>query len=372
MSLRIAHLFPDSPFLRFTADMFESAAPGANTFLVYAATADVSRHGLPPTATVETIVADDAGLARATAATADADIAIYHSVGSFAARALIAAPRSTLKVWSGWGGDYYGSDWSGMSGLLEPLSARYERNRLTLPGKVQETYRRRHFRVVHRAARAADVFSAPVPQDFPVFTRRFAEFHGRYAQLNYASVEDTYALGAEAAEGDDILLGNSATVPNNHLDVLEILARGDVAGRRIIAPLSYGDPRYADAVAARGRELFGDSFVAVRDFMPLAEYQALIAGCSTIVMGHRRQQALGNVASALWTGARVVLHDRSPLFSFFRGSGAHVIPLSAVTGDGLPRDRATPSELADNRRVLSAFWGRERVLENIRDLIASV
>ncbi|MBN9154207.1 MAG: TDP-N-acetylfucosamine:lipid II N-acetylfucosaminyltransferase [Microbacterium sp.] len=373
MTVRIVHLFPDSPFLRFTAEMFESAAPGANTFLVYAATGDVARHGLPATAAIETLIADDAGLRRANDAISAADIAIFHSVGSFAARALNSAPAGTLKVWSGWGGDYYGSDWSGMAGLLDPLTARYDRRRLTLPGKVQQTYRRLRtpVREVHRAAGAADVFSAPVPEDYAVFRRRFPEFHGRYAQLNYASVEDTYAVGAEAATGDDILLGNSASLPNNHLDVLEILSRADIAGRRIVAPLSYGDPRYADAVTARGRELFGEAFLPLRDFLPLPEYQALIAGCSAVVMGHHRQQAVGNVASALWTGARVILQDRSPLFAFLRDRGADVAPLSGVARAGVPRARASAHERERNREVLTAFWSRERVLANIRGLIAS-
>ncbi|HWM17039.1 MAG TPA: TDP-N-acetylfucosamine:lipid II N-acetylfucosaminyltransferase [Microbacterium sp.] len=373
MTPRIAHLFPDSPFLRFTAETFETAAPGANTFLVYASTGDLARHGLPPELPVATLAAGAEGLDRAHEVIGDSQIAVFHSVGAFAAQVLSRAPRDTLKVWSGWGGDYYGSDWSAMAGLLDPLTSSYERQRLTIPGKIHHTYRRRRpARLLRAAARTADVFSAPIPDDFDVFRRRFPAFRGRYAQLNYASVEDTYAVGAEIISGEDILVGNSATMPNNHLDIFELLAHADVANRRIITPLSYGDDAYAEVVTERGRTLFGDAFVPLREFLPLAEYQALIAGCSTVVMGHRRQQGVGNVASALWSGAHVILHDRSPLFAFLRSRGAHVTPLSAVAEAGIPRERISPEGLAENRRVLREFWSRDRVLANIRELIDSV
>ena len=149
------------------------------------------------------------------------------------------------------------------------------------------------------------------------------------------------------------------------------MARAGTAGRRIVTPLSYGDAGYAEMVTTRGRALFGDAFVPLRQFLPLDEYQALIADCSTVVMGHRRQQAVGNVAAALWTGAQVVLHDRSPLFTFLRDRGAHVAPLSSIAATGVPYERASTQQLADNRRVLNEFWSRERVLANIRELVSS-
>lgn len=371
MTIRIAHLFPDSPFLPFTAEVFEAVAPGANTFVVYAPTGDISRHALPESAKVETVQRGATGLEQASRLLNDSDIAVFHSVGAFAARALIATPRDTLKVWSGWGGDYYGSAFAPTAGLLGPLTARYARTRLTLPGKVVRMYRNlRSSLPLGAAARAADVFSAPIPDDLTVFTDRFGGFRGRYSQLNYASVEDTFAA-TRPVTGDDILVGNSATLTNNHFEVLEMISRLDVSGRRVITPLSYGDPAYAEAVAARGIELLGSDFVPLREFVPLEEYQEIVAGCSIVMMGHRRQQGIGNVASALWSGAHVFLDERNTLTSFLSDRGAAVGKLEEVAAHGLPSGRATGERLEGNRRVLQDFWGRSSVLANIESLIAS-
>lgn len=371
MTPRIVHLFPDSPFLPFTAEVFEAAAPGANTFVVYALKGDISRHALPENARVETVRADAAGLDRASRLLRDSDIALFHSVGAFAARALLATPSRTLKVWSGWGGDYYGSSLSTTAGLLGPLTSRYSRARLSLPGKMVRTYRTlRSSLPLGAAARAADVFSAPIPEDLPVFRSRFGGFRGRYAQLNYASVEDTFAT-TRPVTGADILIGNSATLTNNHFEVLDLLARIGVADRRVVAPLSYGDRAYADAVAERGAESLRGDFVPIREFMPLEEYRGMVADCSVVVMGHRRQQGIGNVAGALWSGAHVFLDERNTLTSFLRSRGAAVGTLRELATEGLPRGRVTPGQLADNRRVLEEFWGRRAVISNIESLLGS-
>lgn len=241
---------------------------------------------------------------------------------------------------------------------------------MTLPGRMLRM--RRNLigaRPLGPAARASDVFSAPIPDDLAVFRRRFRGFRGQYVQLKYSSVEDSYAAAADVT-GDDILLGNSANVTGNLLEALELLAVAGTGGRRIVTPLSYGDPVYADAVSRRGAELFGSDFVALREFMPFADYQRLVAACSTVVMGHYRQQGVGNVAMALWSGARVFLDPRSPLTTFLRRQGATIGTLDEIKRGGLPVGPSGIEERDANRAVLQQFWGRDTVIANTRTLIA--
>lgn len=370
MSRPIVHVFPDSVFLPLIAELFETVAPGENEFLMYAGKGDAARHCVPASGELVDVGRGDEATARISAEVANGSIAIFHSVGPFTAPLLASAPSSTLCVWSGWGGDYYGSDRSMNDGLLEPLTQQYEARQIVLDGNRDRA--RRDPEVVKQlaeAARAAAVFSAPIPNDLRVFKRHFRGFHGKYRQLNYATVEDSFAPSATEIVGDDILLGNSATLPNNHLDVLELLAHANTDGRRIVTPLSYGDPRYADAVTTRGRELFGSDFVEIRDFLPLPEYKSLVAGCSVQIMGHRRQQGLGNIGIGLWSGARVVLSEASPATAFFRKRGASITTLREVSRRGLPSGRMSARELEASRRMLTRFWGRETVLKNIAELL---
>jgi hypothetical protein len=369
MSPRILHVFPRSPFLGFTAGVFEEVFPGANTFLVLGEPAEGAAYEVPAQARREWVVPDADGARYLAQEIAVSDIAIFHSVGAYAASLIAATPPSVFTVWSGWGGDYYGNRTFPAAGLLGQRTRRYLAGRTALRHRL--LYAKRRFvtnRPIGQAAGAVDAFSAPIPNDFAVFRRRFRGFHGRYAQLNYASVEDSFVLAGAEFAGDDILLGNSADPANNHLDILPLLSAKHSAGRRIIAPLSYGDQVYADAVVTEGRRLFGSDFVPLREFVPLAEYLDLVASCGVVVMGHRRQQAIGNVATALWGGAQVFMDARSPLYTFFRERGAGVSPLS---GSGtFPTGRVSPAQRAANVRVLTEFWGRSTVLDNARALVA--
>ena len=56
--------------------------------------------------------------------------------------------------------------------------------------------------------------------------------------------------------GNNILLGNSSTETNNHLDVLFLLQNEGIIDRKLILPLSYGSDLYRQYVVAEGRKLF--------------------------------------------------------------------------------------------------------------------
>jgi hypothetical protein len=368
----VAHLIPDTTFLPFVVGAFTEAVPGDNVFLVYGATRGLERHGLDPGVKVEAIDSDALGLARVNDVFASSNVAITHSMSTFAAEAITTVPSTTLTVWSGWGGDYYGNAFNETAGLLGPQTSRLMRRNRDWRALAERAYATPWLNRLYGAAAAATrVFSAPVPTDLEVFRRRFPRFRGGYHQLNYASVEETYALSPDKLTGDNILVGNSASPENNHLEALTLISRVGIGNRRVIVPLSYGDSVYGDRIERAGRELFGEQFTPLRGFMPLADYSSLVSSCSVVVMGHRRQQALGNVARATWQGAHVFLDRRNSIVPFFRSAGIPVSTLEDFKRLGLPALPREERELAETRQRARAIWGRDVVLENIRSLIAS-
>lgn len=365
----VSHLIPFSTFLPFVVSTFEEAIPSGNRFMVYGS-GDLARYALPPQVRVEMLDTDSAGLEGAKVALAESRIAVIHSMSTFSAMALAATPSSTLRVWSGWGGEYYGSRLNPTARLLGRATARLERGRTGLRDKALNAYSSRYVDQLYRAAAAAtDVFSAPVPTDFPVFRRRFPGFRGRYGQLNYASVENTYGTLPDRVSGQDILVGNSATPENNHLEVFQRLAALNLGSRRVIVPLSYGNVAYAADVVRSGTTLFGSQFVPLRDFLPLEEYNSFTSSCGIVVMGHRRQQALGNVARAVWQGANVYMDRRSPLYSYLQAVGIEVFSLEDLRDGDFSRRSVGTDQLDAVRGVARTLWGREAVLRNIRNIL---
>lgn len=369
MTPEVLHVVSTPSFMDFVSHAFEEAAPRRNTFVSVAVPLEKLR--LPASARAEIVQRDQPGRDRLNGLIAKSQVTVFHNVTERTiAGAMAQAPTSTLKVWSGWGGDYYGSDLDGLAGIIGPETRRVVRRIRPLDFWPERLIELRHLRpLLHAAARSADVFSAPIPQDFDVFKRRFRAFRGRYSQLNYGSVEDTFAVGPSKVSGNDILLGNSATPENNHLEVLKLLTKLDLGQSRVYTPLNYGDPAYSAAVAKRGTELLGDRFVALTDPMSLSSYHELLSHCAVFVMGHRRQQALGNIFRAIWQGSHLVLDRRNPVVEYLSERGIRVMLFEDMARTGQPRTGLDPVQRDRNRAVLMEHWGRTAVLDNIRKLI---
>src|SRR6185503_12335549 len=100
--------------------------------------------------------------------------------------------------------------------------------------------------------------------DFIALHSAVPRLKAAFLPLNYYSCEDVFLVGSSSnMAGPDILVGNSATPENNHLEVIEHLARLGTAGRKVIVPLSYGrgsgSELYAAAVRRAGERLLGDA-----------------------------------------------------------------------------------------------------------------
>lgn len=373
-TLKITHIGNDSQFLQFAAEAFESVAPGANSQIAICAPSDGVRF---PAAHGRTVAISPTlrGALRLPFLAHGSDVIVAHAMTPYAAVAFLLSRRSVPKIWSGFGSDYYPeSRPAEASSILDPRTLELFRAS-SMSARPSLPQRARALAIHHLArlaARRAHAFSAPIPSDYDVFRRRFDTFDGRFLQLNYASVESTFSVGGDAVTGDDVLVGNSATYASNHLDVLEKLAKLDLQGRRVVVPLSYGDPAYRDRVVDEGKRLLGGAFVPVVDLLPLHDYSALVGSCSTVVMGHRRQQALGNIGTALYRGARVYLHPGSPVLEFLRSRGAVVGALDDLRAGELLPPRLEPGEIARNREVLNGFWGERAVRSNIETLLSEM
>ena len=377
--MKIIHIGPESQFVSFVAESFESAAPGVSEFFVLKGP-DGHRgsYGMrnPQVHLVSSRLVAMPHILKAARAS---DMIIAHSMSGVAALAFVCSRPVTKRVWSGWGFDYYGSDESSDEGLLGlatlelalRLRSPIGRRNVMVALKDWATIRLKRS-LVHHAAARTDSFSAPIPADSEVFRKRFPEFRGGYSKISYASVEDTFARGVEAPSCGNILVGNSATPSNNHVELFDILKDLNVTGRRIVVPLSYGDHRYGDAVIAKGRGLFGEAFEPIVDFMPLEEYLSLVGTCGVVIMNHKRQQASGNICAAIYHGAHVFLNETSPALEFFRSLGVFLYSIGELETQGLPSAPLPPEVVQANRDALETFWGVGRVAANVQALVSQV
>jgi hypothetical protein len=138
----------------------------------------------------------------------------------------------------------------------------------------------------------------------------------QYSTVYYdARVLQYLSTDVKQNEGDSSLIkiqvGNSATESNCHKEILETLYKYKDENILIYAPLSYGDMEYANEIEAYGKKLYGNKFIAIRNFMELEKYYDFMRQMDIAIFGMTRQQALGNIEAHLAYGNVLYLKKKS-------------------------------------------------------------
>jgi len=213
-------------------------------------------------------------------------------------------------------------------------------------------------------------YCAPViKEEFDLLTRKLS-LNYKYLEFNYGSIESNFRdVQNGGLTGNNILVGNSSTVTSNHADVFVSLKKQDLGGRKIIVPLSYGNHRYRDLIVEMGKEMFGDNFIPIVDFVPLSEYNAILGSCRHVVMNHLRQQALGNIQISLWRGSKVYMNESSILYKSLTNQG-YIIFNTRDLEMHLINDEVLSEEMVEhNRRLLIRGYGKETTLNRTRVIV---
>lgn len=116
-----------------------------------------------------------------------------------------------------------------------------------------------------------------------------------------------------------ILIGNSAAIENNHLDVLKVFKNNKILDYQIALPLTYGNPeKYKQFVKKKYELFFGDNFKTQEKSLSLLDYYSWLNGFPTAIMLHYRQQALGNLFYLIANGTKVYLSEKNILLNWFQ------------------------------------------------------
>lgn len=122
------------------------------------------------------------------------------------------------------------------------------------------------------------------------------------------------------AKKNSVMVNHSASPSGNHFFVLDILKKLPLQEHSysVLLPLSYGDKLFADKIEQKALTSLTCDVKALREFMPLADYQQILSEVSIAIFGMRRQEAAGNIFQLLNMGAKVFLRQDNTLFHWLR------------------------------------------------------
>ena len=323
----IVHLFEDQKFVDITIENFENVSVGLNKYIVFSNHQElkyVSRKE-------QTLILPNSSYKLdLDLIYKDCQLLIIHFLSPIKLYVLKNKPPHIKVIWSVWGSDAY--DHFSDKNFFEPLTNNVRRRSLfqhrqsfylyTLYHLVR--YRVKPLRKELKLLQLVNYVITVLPYEFNIINKEF-NLIAEYIDYSYGA--NKFNSFSNVPLGNSILIGNSATSANNHLDIFDIIKD---TNKKLIVPLSYGAydyKNYKELVISEGMRIFKNSFTPIEEFMPLQNYRELTSSCNSVIMYHIRQQALGNIFMSLFQGMRVFLNSKSLTYSYLKDEGMIIFDL---------------------------------------------
>ena len=274
-------------------------------------------------------------------------------------------PTDVKVAWCVWGGEIYSRP-DLINFFLSPITkviARYRQ----ITHKVDNT----PYMIPRDLFKEIDYCLTCVDEEY-LYCKNLLKANFKHLWYTYYSLSEMIgSLMTSRCEGNNIWLGNSATIENNHFDALLKLKRVGIGNRKIIAPLSYGYPWARNACIRVGRFLFGNRFHPLADYLPREEYNRMMLSCAVMIQAHLREQAHGNIVTGLWLGMRVYLSENGMEYNHFKRIGCKVYSIETDLKHDNPKvlEPLSKEDVAHNRKVLLSVYGLDHIDVMNREIV---
>lgn len=362
----IVHLFEDEKFVDTTIEKFEKIAEGENRYIVFS---DAKSLKHPKRTDKIEIYPNSWYKIKLEKIFKDCRLIIVHYLTPIKGFIIKNKPNRIPVVWMVWGKDAY--DFFEKYEQYEPITSSYLRADWRTKLKKTKLYDGYHF--IKYGVNTIDkergisskinYITTVLPTEFELIKKEF-NLNAKYIPYNYDSLNILFSGTKSYVLGENILIGNSATPSNNHLDVFSKIVEFK---QEVIVPLNYGDMNYKNVILENGIKTFGSKFRPLTHFMPFEEYQNLVFSCNSMVMYHIRQQGLGNILLALYVGIRVFLNTKSTTYKYLNKIGFRIYDLqndNEVLGVELERE-----EKSVNKALVIQYWGPKKILEGVNNVV---
>jgi hypothetical protein len=360
----IVHLFEDEKFVDATIDNFDNVSEGENRYIIFSDSDSlkyvnqIKRVEIHPNSwkklEIDLIFRD-------------CKLLIIHYLSPIKLYILKHLPDNIKVIWSVWGGDAY--SYFENQDIYESLTAKVKRGSVQQILKKTFLYDIYHFYKYNvlpinkerLTLRKINYLITVLPGEFEVVRKEF-QLSAEYIDFNYGVNKFNQEGFSEL--GDAVLLGNSASYSNNHLDIFELIKETE---KRLIVPLSYGGYQdYTNLILTEGEKRFNKLFIPITKFMPLKKYNKLVLSCNTVIMHHIRQQALGNIFMSLYFGVRVFLNKKSITYKYLKDVGMIIFNLENDVD--LVGVELQEKQKIRNRELVIELRGKKIILDKIQKI----
>lgn len=384
--MKVAQLLPDDKFSDAAYQNFERASPGVCTYYV-PAKKNGDKLNYIKTFTPKFISIYDIISGSIIRELIAYDLIIMHALSDFNIQVLSKICKHANRpkiIWIGMGYDYYDliynktSDQylSDTSLLATNLGKKTQTNlNQKLLGQIKNLIKKIALRPNSKkeVLNYIDYFSPVLPSEYKKFKDKY-NIRAKYIRWNYGVNSKLYEdLNGEPLDRskNNILLGNSATLTNNHIEALNLFSNINFDLDKVVCPLSYGDNAYKEYIENYGNQIFGNKFQPLTEFVSLEQYLKIIHDCPIVIMNHIRQQAGGNISSMMYKGATIFLNKENPFYNFYHDQGVTIFTIDELEKNPeLINYRLDDDEILHARKVLKSNFGLQASITNTQNLLS--
>lgn len=312
---------------------------------------------------------------------------IIHYLSIKAARLIQEVPKNIPISCSIWGGDFYNFLPEFKQKLYGKLTRKYLNHSRNLPLLYYILKDRIIFpisdgyNIWKKAVARVKIFSTVIPYEKNLVEKYF-KCNTTYLPLPTNSLEkvlntDNYESTIITKENfsKNILIGNSGNPTNNHLEVLHFVNRFKDEDLSVHLPLTYGNKGYINDICKTGKSLLGTKFFPLLNHLSKTDFCRFINCFNIFIFNNYRQQGIGTIVNALWSGGKVFFSNKNVTSSYFKDNDLKIFSIeddlftSTVSNLFIP---LTEEEILSNRKILIKLYSDESVNSSIKNFISSL
>ena len=191
-------------------------------------------------------------------------------------------------------------------------------------------------------------------------------------EFKYLMIENRFLnLDQVYSKKDKILLGNSASEANNHIDALIIFEKSK-CNCEISIPFSYGVKNwYRNEVLEVAKR--NPKVSLIENFVPYEQYMINFEEAKAAVYPSYRQMGLGNIVMCIRSGVKIYLSVRNPIYKWFVNNNIAVYTME----DDLDKDilnnnlQLKQEEIIQNKLAWNELASRQNREEFFKMIIRS-
>lgn len=390
-TLAIVHICPDEKFIDGAYHSFNLAFPGQNSFYVLKPIGAQKIKYIRTIPNLNKVVEDGYEIPYLLNVISHADLVVLYGINQVLCELVERYAYPSKFLWLVLGAELYQNPYVYAEEVLGPLTRQLQEsisNKTNLIEILKSVYREIRYRHLAdkmgnkdewlvraaQAMRRVRFCGTLIEEEFSYLASHEKLAEGAvhlpftFYPIEYFSSKFITDSKPDEHKLSNILVGNSGSSTNNHLELFEILKQFNLQGKNLITPLSYGDKRYISLICSEGKKYFGGHFHPLTKFMPFDLYNNIISSCSVAIMNHYRQQGVGNILTALYTGSKVFISKQNIMYPYLKRIGCRVFSIE----DGLvPSNLEALNPLAEediqlNQNVLQAEISADKVVSQLR------